>query len=107
MPTLHIEHAITSYSEWKDAFDGFAEFRARSGVRRSSIGRPVDDAHYVVIDLDFDTTEQAQGFLETLREKVWSSPQNAPALVGTPQTRILETVVATGSEIGAHPQTRA
>jgi hypothetical protein len=107
MPTLHIEHAVTSFSEWKSAFDRYAEFRERSGVRRHSILRPVDDAHYVMIDLDFDTTEQAQGFLATLREKIWSSPQNAPALVGTPQTRILETVVATGSEIGAQPQTRA
>jgi hypothetical protein len=70
MPTLHIEHAVTSFSEWKSAFDRYAEFRERSGVRRHSILRPVDDAHYVMIDLDFDTTEQAQGFLATLREKI-------------------------------------
>lgn len=92
MPILHIEHGITSYTEWKTAFDRFADPRAQAGVRRHMIRRPVADTHYVVIDLDFDTTEEAQAFLETLRERVWPSRQNAPALVGTPQTRILETV---------------
>jgi len=92
MPTLHIEHGISSFTEWQTAFDRFADFRAQAGVRRDTIRRPVDDTHFVVIDLDFDTTEEAQAFLEALRERVWSSRQNAPALVGTPQTRILETV---------------
>ena len=92
MPTLHIEHAITSFTEWKSAFDSFADFRGQGGVRRYSIRRPVDDAQYVLIDLDFDSAEEAQAFLETLRERVWPSRQNAPALVGTPQTRILDTV---------------
>jgi len=96
MPTLQIEHGITSFTEWKSAFDRFADLRAKAGVRQHSIRRPVDDAHYVVIDLDFDTTEAAQAFLETLREKVWSSRQNAPALIGDPQTRILETVEGNG-----------
>ncbi len=92
MPTLHIEHGVTSFTEWKAAFDRFADFRAQAGVRRHSVRRPVDDANYVVIDLDFDTTEGAQAFLEALRERVWPSRENAPALVGAPQTRILETV---------------
>lgn len=92
MPRLQIEHGITSFTEWKTAFNRFADLRAQAGVRRHRIWQPMDDAHYVVIDLDFDSTEEAQAFLETLRERVWPSPQNAPALVGTPQTRILETV---------------
>lgn len=92
MSTLHIEHGISSFTEWKTAFDRFADFRAQAGVRRHTVRRPVDDTHYVAIDLDFDTTEEAQAFLEAMRERVWSSRQNAPALVGTPQTRILETV---------------
>lgn len=92
MPTLQIEHAITSYTQWKSAFDRFEDLRVQAGVRRHTTRRPVDDDQYVVIDLDFDSTDEAQAFLETLRERVWSSPANAPALVGTPQTRILETV---------------
>jgi len=44
----------------------------------------------VVIDLDFNTTEEAAKFLGFLRAQVWSSRDNSPALVGTPQARILE-----------------
>ena len=97
MPTLHIEHEVTSFPEWKAAFDRFADVRAQAGVRRHTIRQPVADAQYVLIDLDFDTIAEAKDFLETLRERVWSSRQNAPALVGTPQTRILETVESSGA----------
>lgn len=92
MPTLQIEHGITSFTEWKGAFDRFEDMRAQAGVRRHTIRRPLAEPEYVVIDLDFDSTEEAQRFLETLRERVWPSRANAPALIGTPQTRILETV---------------
>jgi len=90
--TLHIEHAIVDFDLWKVAFDRFAETRARAGVRRHRVRRPVDDPRYVVIDLDFGTAAEAESFLAFLREKVWSSPVNAPALAGAPVTRILEPV---------------
>ena len=50
----------------------------------------MDDAHYVVVDLDFQTAGEAEKFLDFLRTTVWSSPENAPALAGIPQTKILE-----------------
>lgn len=90
MPTLHIEHAVTDFDTWNVAFGRFAELRQQSGVRQQRVQRPVDDPAYVVIDLDFDTASQAASFLGFLQAKVWSSPGAAPALVGTPQTRILE-----------------
>ena len=90
MATLHIEHPITDFGTWKAAFDRFAEAREKSGVRAHRILRPVDDARYVVVDLEFRTAGEAGRFLEFLRATVWSSAQNAPALDGTPQTRILE-----------------
>ncbi|MFN8422716.1 MAG: hypothetical protein U0470_04725 [Anaerolineae bacterium] len=92
MPTLHIEHSITSFVDWKAAFDRFADMRAQAGVRSHVIRQPVDDPRYVVIDLDFDSTAAAQAFLDVLRERVWPSQENAPALEGAPTTRILETV---------------
>jgi hypothetical protein len=92
MPTLHIEHPITDFDLWKTAFDRFAEFRQQSGVRRHSIQRPADDPNYVVIDLDFDTLGDAETFLDFLQTKVWTSPDNAPALAGTPQAKILDLV---------------
>lgn len=93
MPTLHIEHAVKDFDVWRTAFGRFADVRTQSGVRAHRVHRPVDDERYVVVDLDFDTTEQAQQFLAFLREQVWSSTVNAPALIGAPQTRILEPVM--------------
>ncbi|GAA4087100.1 hypothetical protein [Nonomuraea soli] len=87
--TLHIEHAITDYGVWKTAFDRFADVRQRAGVLGHRIAQPVDDARYVVIDLDFATVQEAEAFLELLRTKVWASRETAPALASTPHTRIL------------------
>lgn len=90
MATLHIEHPVTDFDTWKTAFDRFAEAREKSGVRGHRILRPVDDTRYVVVDLDFQTAGEAESFLDFLRTRVWSSQDNAPALAGTPHTRILE-----------------
>jgi hypothetical protein len=93
--TLHIEHPITDFETWNEAFDRFAEARRRAGVRAHRVQRPVDDPLYVVIDLDFDTVDSAESFLGFLKANIWSNPANAPALAGEPITRILELV---GSE---------
>jgi len=95
MATLHIEHAITDFHLWNGAFERFADVRAQSGVRAQRVQHPVDDPHYIVVDLDFDAPDDARRFLAFLRTNVWSSPENAPALVGVPQALILQTA-ATG-----------
>lgn len=92
MPTLHIEHPITDFTTWKGAFDRLSSLRDQAHVRQHRVQRPVGDPHYVVIDLDFDTTAEAESFLKMLQTKVWSTPGNSPALAGTPQTTILEPV---------------
>jgi hypothetical protein len=94
MTTLHIEHPITDLDAWLAAFDRFAEARAKAGVQAQRVQHPVDDLHYVVIDLDFATTEEAQRFLAFLERNVWSSSDNAPALAGTPQTKLLQQAAA-------------
>jgi hypothetical protein len=90
MPTLHIEHPITSYEAWAGAFESFAEARERAGVRSHRLQRPVDDPNYIVIDLDFDTPEEAAAFLGFLKSKVWAVPENSPGLAGSPKAMILE-----------------
>jgi hypothetical protein len=90
MTTLHIEHAITDFHVWNAAFERFAGMRAKFGVRAHRIQHPVDDPHYIVIDLDFDTATEARRFLAFLQANVWSSADSAPALVGEPQTKILQ-----------------
>ncbi|HEY7223654.1 MAG TPA: hypothetical protein VH561_08710 [Micromonosporaceae bacterium] len=92
MVTLHIEHAVTDYATWKHAFDRFADMRRDSGVLGHRIHQPAGDDHYLLVDLDFRSGEEASKFLDFLTTRVWSTSANAPALVGTPQTRILNLV---------------
>jgi hypothetical protein len=95
MTTLHIEHAITDFATWQAAFESFAPLRAAAGVREYAVRRPLDDRHYVVVDLEFDTPAAATSFLETLQTRVWAVSANSPALAGSPQTRVLELVSPT------------
>lgn len=94
MTTLHIEHAVTDYDTWQAAFDRFSNVRLRSGVRHHRVQCPVDDPTYLSIDLEFDDVDAARRFLDFLRTRVWASRESAPALVGAPTTRILETLGA-------------
>lgn len=89
MPTLRIEHPISDYDTWKAAFDRDPVQRKQSGVRRYAIHQPVDDAHYVMVDLEFDDTTEAEALLSRLQE-MWNSGAAAPALAGDPQTRIID-----------------
>jgi hypothetical protein len=52
----------------------------------------VNDPRYIVLDLDFDSPAEAAAFLEFMQTKVWSSPENSPALAGDLRTAILEPV---------------
>jgi hypothetical protein len=92
MITLHIEHPITDFDTWADAFGRFADARRGAGVRSHSVRRPIDDPRYVLVDLDFDTEDAALAFQDFLRTVVWATPDNAPALVGTPSTAVLQLV---------------
>jgi hypothetical protein len=93
MVTLHIEHPITDFDVWKAAFDAFAAQRDSAGVQGHRILRPAGEASYVVVELDFQTRQQAEQFLRFLQTSVWASAATAPALAGTPQTTILEPAV--------------
>ena len=70
------------------------DVRADAGVRSYVVRQPVDDEHYVSVDLDFETRGQAEGFLAFLRAEVWSSPRSAPALAGPPVAVIQQVVVS-------------
>jgi len=87
--TLFIEHPITDFGIWSDAFAVFADARRDAGVRAHRVRRPVDDPRYVFVELDFDTAEAAEGFRGFLTSVVWAIPENAPALAGAPRTVLL------------------
>jgi hypothetical protein len=90
MATLHIQHPITEFDTWTSAFNRFADARRKAGVRAQRVQRPVDNPRFVVIDLDFDSTGEAQSFLGFLTTQVWPNPENSPGLDGIPETMILE-----------------
>jgi hypothetical protein len=90
MATLHIEHAITDFDTWRGAFERFAEARRAAGVTGGRVARPVDDANYVLIELDFADAGRATGFLHFLETQIWATPESSPALDGKPVTRITE-----------------
>ena len=92
MATLHIEHPITDLETWLGAFRGFAEARKGAGVRSQRVHQPVDDPHYIVVQLDFDSTEAAAGFKSFLENNVWTSRDASPGLAGSPQARVLNAV---------------
>ena len=101
MTTLHIEHAITDYEQWRSAFDRAAQLRTDGGVIAHRISQPFDDDRYIVVQLDFDDVARASTFLDTLRTRIWIDPARAPGLSGTPRAIILTSVEAAASEL--HP----
>ena len=92
MPILRIEHAVPVFNGWKRAFDSDPADRKGSGVRRYQVLRSVEDPNYVMIDLEFDSTEEADGLLAKMR-RVWSSGEGQKVM-RNPQARIVETVEA-------------
>ena len=89
MPILQIEHAISDFDVWKRAFDADPVRRAESGVRRYRVFRPVDDPNYIKIDLEFDSSSEAEAFLAALRE-LWARVEGK--IMESPRARIVETV---------------
>jgi hypothetical protein len=89
MYTLRIEHPVPSFEGWKEAFDSDPVGREKSGVRRYRVQRPINDANFVMVDLEFDTASQAEALLAAMRV-VWARVQGK--IVMDPQARILESV---------------
>jgi len=90
--TLHIEHPISDVETWLTAFARFADARAEAGVLVERVYQPVDDANYILVDLEFEGVEGAEKFKEFLETVVWQSPDLSPGLAGAPQARILRRV---------------
>ncbi len=90
MPILQIQHRTRDFDAWKQAFDSDPVGREQGGVRRYRILRGTDDPNYVVTDLEFDSTDEAEKFGEALRE-LWDRVGDDLGLE-SPQARILDSV---------------
>jgi hypothetical protein len=89
MPILRIQHAVPNFDGWKRAFDSDPMDRKGSGVRRYDVNRSVTDPNFVMIDLEFDTFEEADRMLGRLRQ-LWAGPGGA--VMRNPEAWIVEAV---------------
>jgi hypothetical protein len=90
MPVLQIEHAVRDYDSWKQAFDNDPVGRERGGVRRHRVAKRADDPNYVVVELEFDSSSEAEAFHAALRE-LWGHVEGNLGL-SAPQARIVDVV---------------
>jgi hypothetical protein len=88
MYTLRIQHTVKDFDRWKAAFDEDPVGREASGVRHYRIFRVTDGQTSVLIDLDFERTEEAERFLAGLR-RVWGQVGD---LIGEPGAKVAELV---------------
>lgn len=91
MPIVRIEHSVPNFEKWKQAFDSDPVDRKGSGVQRYEVFRAVDDPNYVMIDLEFDSTQKAEEFLRTM-ERLWIGA--GKAVMQNPRSRIATRVEA-------------
>jgi hypothetical protein len=89
MYILRIEHPITNYEGWKKAFDNDPASRQKSGVLQYRVLRPIDDANYIMIDLEFETANEAEALLANMRV-IWGRVEGT--IMMNPQSRIVEMV---------------
>ncbi len=89
MYTVQIEHPVRDFDGWKAAFDRDPAQREASGVRRYRVFQPVGDVHIVAVDLDFDSQEGAETFVNAMRA-IWQRVEGT--VMSNPRVRILHCV---------------
>jgi hypothetical protein len=89
MTVVRIEHSVPSFDKWKQAFDRDPADRKGSGVRRYQILRLQNEPNYVMIDLEFDNTAEAEAFVQKM-QRIWDGP--AKGIMLNPRARIAEFV---------------
>ena len=88
MPVLQIEHTVRDFDAWKAAFDSDPLGREQGGVRSYRIYQPLDDPNYVIVDLEFDNSVEADAYRLALREM--RAEVEAEGLIADSRERILE-----------------
>jgi hypothetical protein len=72
------------------AFDSDPLGREQGGVRRYRLLRPVDDPNYVIVDLEFESSSEAEAFRAALGD-LWRRAE-AEGLIESLRVRIVEAV---------------
>jgi hypothetical protein len=87
MFTLQIEHRVRDFDAWKKAFDNYNPFQSEECIHHYRIFRSLDNPNYVMIDLDFERSSEANLFVEAM-QKLWERVEGK--LIERPQVRIVE-----------------
>ena len=87
MIVLQIEHPVPDYNNWKKVFDSDPVNRKQSGVKSHKIFRQADDPNYVIVQLEFDTPEDAKNLLAAL-QPLWKQVEGK--VMTGPKARIIE-----------------
>ncbi len=89
MLTLQIEHEVPNYNGWKKAFDSDPIDRKQSGVKSYRIYKPNNNSKLVIVELDFENSDQLNSTLQAL-QNLWAKVQGS--VMVNPKTKILEIV---------------
>jgi hypothetical protein len=90
MPIVYVDHAVRDYDEWKRMFDSDPVGRRASGVRSHRVLRATEDPNHVLIELEFETTDEAETFRAKL-EELWATA--GPRLgLESPTVRVVDVV---------------
>lgn len=89
MFTLQIEHRVCDFDAWKKAFDHYNPLQAENCVHRYRIFRSLENPNYVMIDLDFERSSEADIFVEEMQQ-LWGRGEGK--LIDRPQVRIVESL---------------
>jgi hypothetical protein len=92
---VRVEHPVADFAAWKRTFDSDPIGRQRSGVRGYRITRPVDDAAYAIVELEFEALQHAEAFQQKL-QRLWDGVQGD--LIRNTCARILEQVEAASTD---------
>jgi hypothetical protein len=65
MTQILIRHKVNNYTEWKNVFDDFADFRRTSGEKSYRILHPADNNNDLTLLFEWDSQKNAETFLES------------------------------------------
>ncbi len=80
--TMFAKHAVSSYENWKRAYDEFVSVRKEKGVAGASVHRDASDPNTVIITHQFADTNAAMAFANS--EELKSAMMNA-GVAGPPE----------------------
>jgi hypothetical protein len=86
---LRIEHAVSDFASWKRTFDSDPAGRQTAGVRHFRVLRPVDDAQFATVDLEFAERQEAEAMLQRL-QRLWGRIEGS--LITGPRSRLFEVI---------------